>query len=276
MISAIVLTYNSEDNIRRCLESIKGLDEIIVIDSHSSDNTVKIAEESGAKVVQRDYPGYSEQLEYGISIAKNEWIFVIDSDEEATPELIKEINSISNNPDDNIDGYTVPRRFIFLGKFIEHGGWYPDHQYRFFRKDRSVPDHKEVHGAYQPKGHSGKLKGDIIHYSYRNLFDYVSRINVYTSLETSNKLNGNGSNNTKKVKWYNMLINPIPVFLKMFFLRKGYKDGMHGFILSIFSAMNNSILYAKLWEYGNSEKHGYEKPPITNEELNEFRKRGDN
>ncbi|MCB0721770.1 MAG: glycosyltransferase family 2 protein [Ignavibacteriae bacterium] len=272
-ISAVVLTYNSEDNLPRCLESIKWVDEIIVVDSHSKDKTKAIVLSYNAKLFERDYDGYTRQLEYGVRLAGNNWIFVVDSDEELTEVLRKEVLDQLSNPPEDIGGYEISRKVKFLGKYILHGGWYPDYQYRLFRKDRSYPIHREIHSSYTTDSHKIRLKGNIIHYTYRNLYDYISRINIYTTYDTSNKLK---ELNGKKVRWYNLIINPIPVFIKMFILKGGFRDGIQGLILALFSAFYRSALYAKTWAYQNSGKYCYEKPPITNTDLIKFRKRGDN
>ncbi len=271
-LSAVILTYNSEDNINRCLQSINWADEIIVIDSFSKDKTLEIVESYKARIFQNEYKGYSKQLEYGINLAKNNWILVLDSDEKLTGELVNEIKLVLQNPQD-VGGYEIPRKVFFLGRYIRHGGWYPDYQFRLFKKDKSEPIHLEVHGAYTTTYKKEKLSGEIIHYTYRNLYDYINRMNIYTSLDTDNKLKQNPG---RKIKWYNFILNPLSVFFRMFFFKKGYKDGMQGFIIALVSAFYNLVLYVKAWEYQMSAKYKYAKPPITNIELNHFRKRGDN
>lgn len=196
-VSAVVLTYNSEDNLERCLKSIKWVDEIIVIDSHCKDRTKEITSTFNLKYFERDYDGYTRQLEYGVGLSENNWILVVDSDEEVTEELQKEISDRLNNPPGDIVGYEISRKVKFLGKFILHGGWYPDYQFRLFRKDKSYPIHREIHSSYTTGSRKEKLKGNIIHYTYRNLYDYISRINIYTTYDTSNKLQELGD---KKVR----------------------------------------------------------------------------
>ena len=272
-LSVIVLTYNSEDNLKRCLSSVKWADEIVVVDSFSKDDTLKVAESFRAKVFQRKYTGYTRQLEFGVGKAENNWVLVLDSDEEATPELTKEINNALDNTGKNVGGYEISRRVHFLGKWIMHGSWYPDYQYRLFRKDLSEPTHLEIHSSYGTQQERGKLKSPINHYSYKNLYDYVMRINTYTTLETSTRLKTMGK---KRVKWYNFFLNPFSVFSRMYIVNKGYKDGIQGLILALFSSFYNLALYAKIWEYQMSDKLGYEKPPISNPTLQEYRSKGDN
>lgn len=272
-LSVIVLTYNSEDNLKRCLSSVEWANEIIVVDSFSKDGTLKVAESFGAKIFQRKYTGYTRQLEFGIGKAGNNWVFVLDSDEEVTPKLTKEINEVLKDTNERIGGYEISRRVHFLGRWIMHGSWYPDYQYRLFRRDLSEPKHLEIHSSYGTKQERGKLKSPINHYSYKNLYDYVMRINTYTTLETSTRLKTLGE---KRVKWYNFFLNPFSVFFRMYIVNKGYKDGIQGLILALFSSFYNLALYAKIWEYQMSDKLGYEKPPISNSTLQEYRSKGDN
>ena len=272
-LSVIVLTYNSEENLKRCLTNVKWADEIVVVDSFSKDGTLQAAESFGAKIFQRKYPGYTRQLEYGISKASNNWVFVLDSDEEATPELITEIRSVLENPEEGIGGYEISRRVYFLGRWIMHGSWYPDFQYRLFKKDASEPTHLEIHSSYGTKQQRGRLASPINHYSYKNLYDYITRINTYTTLETSTRLKAMGE---RRVKWYNFFLNPLSAFFRMYVVNRGYKDGIQGLILALFSSFYNLALYSKIWEYQFSDKYEYEKPPISNATLQEYRSKGDN
>lgn len=266
-ISAVVLTYNSSYNIKRCLESVQWADEIVVIDSFSIDETVSIAKQHNAKVIEREYSGYSRQIEFGMQNSKNEWILILDSDEEVSGELRQEIESLDEKSI-GVTGFEIPRHVFFIGKWINHGGWYPDYQFRLFDRRKADIKHYEVHGSFQSQSKS-KLKGKIYHYTYRNLFDYIERINKYTSLETGNTVLGRG---LKPVKWYNLLLNPLSKFLRMYFVHKGFKDGMQGLILALFSAFYTLASYAKLWEYKNSVDNKLELPPITNKDFKNYNK----
>jgi glycosyltransferase involved in cell wall biosynthesis len=263
-LSVVVTTYNEEKNILRCLSSVRWADEIVLIDSFSTDRTIEIAETFGVKIIQRDYPGSSRQVEYGIGQTTNDWIFVIDADEEVSNELRDEIESILSTNDLEFISYDVPRQVFFLGRWIKYSGWYPDYQLRFFRKDSIYPVHAEVHGHFEPKSSKGKLKGLLYHYTYHTLYDYLKRINYYTSLHVSNKMN---EQKIKKVKWYLLVIHPIAAFLRLFISNKGYKDGFQGLILSLFSSVYTMVLYAKIWEYHKCKEENSELPPITNSDF---------
>jgi glycosyltransferase involved in cell wall biosynthesis len=257
-LSVIILTYNSNECIERCLSSVKWADEIIVIDSFSKDNTLELVSKFDVKFEQKEYLGYSRQLEYGINKTSNEWILVLDHDEELSPELISEIQNLDANSLTNFSGFEINRQVYFLGKWISHGGWYPDFQFRLFKKNKIKFNHLEVHGSVRPDGAVRKLQNKIYHYTYSNLFAYLERINSYTSLHVSERVDKN-----KKFKWYKLILNPLSTFLRMYFGNKGYKDKMQGFILALYSAIYNLVLYSKLWEYQYSAANKLELPPIT-------------
>jgi len=268
-LSVVVTTYNEEKNISRCLASVKWADDIVLIDSFSTDRTIEIAKSFSVKIIQREYPGSSRQVEYGISQTTNNWIFVIDADEEFSDELRGEIESILSSDDLKFTSYDVPRQVYFLGRWIKYSGWYPDYQFRFFRKDSIYPVHAEVHGHFEPKSGRGKLKGLLYHYTYHTLYDYLKRINYYTSLHVSNKIS---EQKNKKVNWHHLVFHPIAAFLRLFISNKGYKDGFQGLVLSLFSSVYTMVLYAKIWEYQKCQEENIELPPTTNLD---FQKRRD-
>jgi hypothetical protein len=165
-------------------------------------------------------------------------------------------------------GYEILRKPYAFGKWIEHGGWYPDYQFRFFRKDSYTVNHEEVHGGFASTGPTGRLRGCVFHYTYPTIYSYVSRMNEYTSLQVSNKLR---SNPHRTARWHNLLLNPLSHFLRKFVSNKGYKDGFHGFVLAMLDATYTLLLYAKLWEYQMQRKEGGTLPPTTNIELNRLK-----
>lgn len=268
-LSLVITTFNEEKNISRCLESAKWADEIILIDSFSTDRTIELASKFNVKIIQREYPGSSRQVEFGINQTINDWVFVIDADEEISKELKEEIESILTAKEHSISAFEIPRKVFFLGKWIEHSGWYPDYQLRFFRKDSVSAVHAEVHGFFRAKTKAAKLQGLLYHYTYHTLYDYLQRINYYTSLHVSNKFS---DPKNKKVRWYHLVVNPIGAFIRLFFSNRGYKDGFQGFILALFSSIYTMALYAKIWEYRKCKESSRELPPITNLD---FQKRRD-
>ena len=268
-ISVIVVTYNEEKQIERCLRSVTDwADEIIVLDSYSRDRTLELAQKYTEKVFQFEYPGYSKQVERGIDRAGSEWIFILDADEEVSAELASAIQAEIRDPAAK-DGYSLNRKVRAFGKWIEHCGWFPDWQFRLFRKDAYVAEHQEVHGAFTTRGSKGFLAGLLYHYTYPTISSYLEKMNDYTSLHVSNKLKENPGMN---IHWHKIVLSPLSEFLKMFLVKKGYKDGMQGFLLSVFSSMYTLALYAKVWEYRHRQKEGKGiLPPITNVELSQLR-----
>jgi glycosyltransferase involved in cell wall biosynthesis len=269
-LSVVLVTLNEEKNIDRCLGSVRWADEIVVVDSFSSDRTVELARQYTTKVYQHEYPGTSKQVERGIQYATGDWIFVIDADEEMSDELAAEVKSVLQG-DGEIVGYEFIRKPSAFGKWIEHGGWFPDYQFRFFRKDSYYPEHQEIHGGFNTKGRRGRLKGYLYHHTYATIYSYVEKMNEYTSLHVSNKLRDNPA---ADAHWHDLILSPLSHFLRMFISKKGYKDGFHGFVLALLDATYTLLLYAKLWEYRMRQKEGKGLlPPTTNVELNSLKRK---
>lgn len=268
-ISGLVLTYNNANILDRCLSSIDFVDEIVTIDSYSKDTTEVICKKYNTVFLKNKYENYSKQIEFGISNCKNELILILDSDEVITEQLKDEItNLIKVFHNEKFSGAYIPRRVYFLNKFINHGKWYPDYQFRFFHKDRINVIHREIHSGVVPLFESVKLKFDLIHYTYENIFEYMERINKYTSLEVSNLIVSN-----KKFKKRKLFLNPISEFLRMYIVNKGYKDGMAGFTLASLSSVYKFLSYLKLWEYNMNKESGTTLPPIKNTDFeNKFNK----
>lgn len=267
-LTVVLVTLNEEKNIERCLNSVRWANEIVVVDSFSKDRTVELARRFTEKVYQHEYPGTSRQVERGINYSSGGWIFVIDADEEMSEELAAEVKAVLANPGD-MAGYEFIRKPSAFGKWIEHGGWFPDYQFRFFRRDSYYPEHQEIHGGFNTQGKRGRLKGYLYHHTYETIYSYVEKMNEYTSLHVSNKLKDNPD---ATATWRNLILNPLSHFLRMFISKQGYKDGFHGFVLALLDATYTMLLYAKLWEYRYRQREGQGTlPPITNAELNRLK-----
>ena len=261
-ISAIVITFNEERNIERCLESLRWADELIVVDSFSIDRTVDLARKYTNNIIQHVYDGDIKQRERGFAVAKSDWLLYIDADEEVTPELQEEILHATNSSNAK-DGYSLPRKVSIFGKWIYHGGWYPDYSFRLFRRDKYRAEHAEVHGGFTIDGEKGTLTSFLHHYTYETIDQYLAKMNDYTSLQISNKLKENA-----RIGWTKIVLSPLSHFLRKYFSNKGYKDGVHGFILAVLGSIYTLALYTKLWEYQMRNKEGNGlMPPITNLEL---------
>lgn len=257
MISVTIITKNEEDNIARCLNSVQWADEIIVVDADSSDATVSIAKSLKAKVKNHSWEGFAEQKEFAVLQAKHEWVLSIDADEEVTEELRKEILEIMNQTETR-NGYELPRKSFFLGKWIRYGGWYPGYQLRLFKKSESRMNHRPVHEGFLVEGTVGRLKSDLNHFTYSSLFQYLEKMNDYSSLDVVNKLSRN-----RTIRWYHCIANPIAAFFRMYVSLKGYRDGFHGFLLAYYSALHTLVIFAKSWEYQSAVRQGAELPPVS-------------
>lgn len=240
-ISVIIITHNEEKNILSCLEGVKWADEIVVIDAFSHDNTKKLVEDFGAKILQIEWQGYGKQKNYALGCASMDWILSLDADERVTPELAKEIQEVVQNS--TIDGYQICRKAYFLGKWIRHSGWYPDYCLRLFRRGKGVFAEKQVHEYVELIGRIGQLKGTMLHYTDNDLTHYLTKLGRYTTL-AADELIAKG----KKASLGDLITRPLFIFFKMYILKKGFLDGMHGFVLAVLSSFYVFVKYAKLWE----------------------------
>jgi glycosyltransferase involved in cell wall biosynthesis len=242
-LSVIVITLNEERNIRECLASVSWADELIVVDAESSDSTVAIAREFTSHVFVRKWEGYSGAKAFGVSRASNPWILWLDADERVSEDLAASIQRVISSGSAEPPVHEVSRRAIFLGRWIKHSGWYPGYVSRLFLKERAKFTTAGVHEKLDAEGKPGRLKGDLIHYTDDNLFHYFAKYNTYTSLAAA-ELQKLG----RRASLSGMLFRPPYQFLKMYVIRLGFLDGIHGLILSIASATYVFVKYAKLWE----------------------------
>ncbi len=181
-ITALAITYNEEENVNRYIENLSFVDEIIFVDSQSTDNTVKIAEKLGVKVIQRKFDDFSNQRNFAIQQAKNDWIVFFDLDEIMTPSLEKEIIKKITYPSDKV-AYFVKRNFYFLGKKMKFGGWQNDKAIRLFNKNYCTYNGNLVHEVIKTQGKTGKLKNSVDHFSYKNFDNYNDKLNLYSKLQ---------------------------------------------------------------------------------------------
>ena len=245
-LSVITITLNEEHNISECLKSVQWADELIVVDAQSSDKTVQIAQQYTGKVSITAWRGYGETKNFALEQATHEWVLWLDADERVTPELAYEIQEIVRRDSDTHNGYEVARRAYFLGKWIKHCGWYPGYVVSLFKKNAVKFNDSRVHESVKCEGSIGRLNNDMFHYTDDNLFHYFSKFNRYTSLAAED-LTQSGKN----FSLYDLLVRPPFLFFKMYVVRLGFLDGMHGLILSLLSAAYVFTKYAKLWEYEN-------------------------
>lgn len=242
-LSVILITKNEERNIEACLQSVLWADEIILVDSESTDKTIKIAKKYTTKIFIRKWEGFASAKDFALRQCTHEWVLWLDADERVTNELAQEIQSVVNNPSMLHTGYEVARRAFFLDKWIRHCGWYPGYVVRLFQKSKTEFIHTRVHEKVEVSGTIGRLQSDLLHYTDDNLFHYFFKFNRYTSLAAED-LRQSG----RTASLYDLLARPPFMFFKMYVLKLGFLDGMHGFLLSLLSASYVFAKYAKLWE----------------------------
>jgi len=242
-LTALVLTYNEEDNIAACLDSLMWVPKVVVIDSLSSDKTEEIClRYKNVSFFEREFDDFASQRNYGLEQVDKDWVLVVDADERITDSLQGEIKKILSNPE--AEGYNIARKNYFLGKWIKYCGWYPDYTLRLFK---SVYRYQGlVHETPEIDGKIEKLDNDFIHYTYSNLKEYVSKMNQYTSLDAEKKYQKG-----KKIGVSYILVRPILEFVKKFFLKKGFLLGVQGLILSLLSSYYQFLKSIKLWELNN-------------------------
>ena len=251
-LAVITLTKNEERNIGACLESVQWADELIVVDSGSTDQTLEIARRFPTQILTVPWEGYGAARNAGIEASTADWILWLDADERATPELAAEIRQIVSTNDPSVDGYAIARRAYFLGRWIRHAGWYPSRVVRLFRRSRGRFSAHQVHERLDFSGTVRDARHDLLHFTDPNLAHYLTKSNRYTSLAASD-LEAAG----RPFRVADLLVRPAFQFFKMYGLRLGLLDGMQGFILCVLSAAYVFAKYAKLWElqHGTKEEH---------------------
>jgi glycosyltransferase involved in cell wall biosynthesis len=251
-ISVTMITLNEEANIRRTLESVRWADEMIVLDSGSTDRTVSICREFTDKVFHQDWLGFGKQKNAAIDKATGDWVLSLDADEPVEKELAAEIRTIMASPEPS-DGYRIPRKTFFLGKWIRHGGWYPDYNLRLFRKGKGRFEERKVHEAIRVNGLVGHTRHAILHYAYPDLASYLSTINKYSSLAVDVMAEKGVS--PVRTTWLNIVFRPVFTFIFKYVFRLGFLDGKHGLILNLFHSYYVFAKYAKAWELTRSYKN---------------------
>lgn len=242
-ISAVLITYNEEEKIQRALRSLKTVsDEIIVVDSYSSDGTVEICRQYTKRVLLRAWEGYREQKQYATDQASHDWILSLDGDEMLSPQLTQELLEWKE-VGGNCSGYFFPRKTFFMGRWIEHTTWYPDWQLRLFEKSSGRWEGGRVHESVKVTGPTGRFKGEIYHHTYASFSEYLGQLERFSSLTARDHFDrGN------RARWDHFLLHPPAIFLKNYLLRRGFLDGMPGLAVSFLAAVSSLFKYLKLWE----------------------------
>ena len=241
-ISACIITKNEESALGRCLRSLTLADEIIVLDSYSSDRTVQIAKTFHARVYKRRFDNFVNQKNACIFYARYNWILVIDADEILTRELSYEILHSVNNPN-KYKGFYIPRKTLYLNRWIHHSGWYPNYSIRLFKNNHGKFTGYNVHEKVEIEGKAGVIKYPILHFSYQNITEHVEKINYYSSLIALEKYK---MGKRSSVLW--AILKSISKFFLTYIWRLGFLDGRVGLIISVLGGYYNFQKYIKLWE----------------------------
>ena len=241
-LSVILITKNEEANLKDCLESVSFADEIIVVDSQSSDKTQEIARSFGAKLeITSDWPGFGLQKNRALSLATKDWVLSIDADERVTPELKQEILATMASPK-AADCYAIPRSSWYCGRFMKHSGWYPDYVDRLFKRGTARFSEHLVHEHLLPEGSKGKLKHHFLHYSFRDFSQVLRKVDTYSSALAEQSFKQGKRSSVCKAFWH-----AVWAFIRTYIFRLGFLDGPQGLALAISNAEGTYYRYIKIW-----------------------------
>ncbi len=249
-LSVAIITYNEEENLPRTLEAIRDIaEEIIIVDSHSTDKTVEIAKNFGAKVFVEDWKGFRDQKNSALEKCNKDWILFLDADEVVSKELKEEIvNAIKTK---KADGFYINRKTYYIGRFLNHI-WQPDWVLRLVKKDANPRwEGGNIHEYLKIDGKTDKLKGYLYHYTYKDLNDHFNKSLKYAKL-SAEEMHKNG----KKFKLHKLIINPLWAFFRQYFIKLGFLDGIRGLSVSMSYLFSTFLKYLFLWELEQKDKNG--------------------
>ncbi|MBO0721211.1 MAG: glycosyltransferase family 2 protein [Blastocatellia bacterium] len=251
-ISATIIVRNEEANIVEVCETVAWADEIVIVDSDSTDRTVEMARRYTDKIFNRPFRGYKDKHEFADSQTTGDWIFWIDADERVTPELREAIESVRRrDPSTLPDGFRIARRTQYLGRWIRHSGWYPDYQMRLYRKAASYWDGVSPHETARVHGRVETLPGEFLHYTKRDLSEHHRVLDEYTTLAAEYHLGKN-----RRMNGFQIFLFSVAAFFRTYLVKQGFRDGVPGLIIALFTAYSVFLKYAKIWEkqYGERKR----------------------
>jgi len=253
-VSAYVLTYNEADKIRDALTSITWADEIVVLDSHSTDGTLAICREFTEKVYQCDFQGFGKLRNRALDCVAHDWVLSLDADERASLMLRDEIKAeLERGP--RAEAFFVPRKNFFLGRWIKHGGWYPDYrQPQFFNKERFRYREDLVHEGFHVNGRVSYFQNHVVQVPFLDLGQFLRKMSRYSTLMAEQM-----AQRGKRFHVHQLLTHPLFAFFKMYVARQGFRDRMPGLILALLYAYYSFVKYAKLWERTRARNAGDER-----------------
>jgi glycosyltransferase involved in cell wall biosynthesis len=248
-LSVAIITQNEEANLERTLDSVAWADEIVVVDSESSDGTEEIARKFHCRFFCEAWKGFAAQKNSAIEKCACDWILSLDADESLSEELAREIRKLLDG-DPPLDGYALRRRNLFLGRWMRFGGFYPDPKLRLFRRGAAEFEARPVHETLHFVGKAGRLKGDIVHNAYPSLEAYIAHMDRYSTLAAGQAV-GEGRRSLSLTRFaVNVVVNPVATFIYNYFFRLGFLDGREGLLLHAYHSVYVSWKYAKAWEQG--------------------------
>jgi len=251
-ITATIITFNEEQNIKAACESVAWADETLVVDSESTDSTREIAALCGARVINRQWPGFAEQKQYATNEAANDWVFSLDADERVSEKLKDSIASLAHKSDGELaDGYSIARRAFYQGRWIRGGGWYPDRQLRLFRKSMANWEPRLIHESVtmKPGARTETIDGDILHYTSNNAAHHQQMIGErYAPLSARQMFDEGRRTSALKIA----TAGPA-AFLRSYVLKGGFRDGLAGFSIASFAAHHAFLKHLMLWEMQNKD-----------------------
>lgn len=241
-VSVYVLTFNNRRTIERCLKSLPWAEELVVVDSGSTDGTFEICQRYTDKVFRKEFQGHRDQYQYAADLTTGAWIMFVDADEEVPPELAEEIGDVLKNRAEGIDGFFVYRQTYYLGKWIRFGGWYPDGEIRLYRRDKGRWE-GGLHAKIEVAGPVAVLKNKYLHYTYRDLSDQIQTIDQYSKIAAEDM-----DRSGETFSLFKLLFHPPFRLIKEYLLKGGFRDGLPGFVIIVSTMYYVFIKYAKLWE----------------------------
>lgn len=248
-LSVIIIAKDETTNIRRCVESVKWADEIVVVDSGSTDGTPEICRELGCRVLYHTWQGYARQKNFALDHAKGEWVLSLDADEEVTSDLAIEMQDAIIA--DKAEAYSVPRRNLFIGRWMRYGGWYPDRQIRLFKRGvgrfKEVPLHEHIELCKDAR--VGLLSADLKHYTYPGIGHFIRKADQYTTIEAETLVM---SNRAPKALALSLLFAVPLKFAEVYVWKQGWRDGLHGFVGATMMAFRVFMRHVKIWEMQKS------------------------
>lgn len=246
-VSAFIVCRDEERQIRRCLESVAWCDEIIIVDSGSTDKTIEICREFTDKISYRAWTGYVDQKRYALSLCSGDWVLNLDADEEVSPELARELTLITeadSRGEIKFNGYYLNRVVFFLNRWWRKGGWYPEYRLRFCRRDATTWGGEDPHEKASVSGSTARCTGEMFHYSFTDLTDYIRRLNTLASNAAATM----SKRGERSDVFAHIILRPIARFFKFYLFKKGFREGTAGLVVAFIESYGVLMKYSKLWE----------------------------